>query len=183
MNDVLGENTSITPEDEDYQTVSDINEREDRLTENNLIVASNFGFVKDNRTNLFDENFSIFRFKIELAGNLLAGMSNLIGLEKNSNDKYEIFNVAFSQYVKTEFDYVKHWDLKKKNVLALRAFFGIAIPYGNSTSIPFSKSFFAGGANDNRAWTAYSLGPGSTSSSNEFNEANLKLSGLGSVHL
>ena len=176
MNDVLNENTSITPVDDDYQTVSDINEREERLTEDNFIVASNFNFVKDNRTNLFDENFSIFRFKIELAGNLLASMSDLIGLEKNSNDKYEVFNVAFSQYVKTEFDYVKHWDLNKKNVLALRAFFGIAIPYGNSTSIPFSKSFFAGGANDNRAWTAYSLGPGSTEGSNEFNEANLKLS-------
>lgn len=176
INDVLDENTSITPEDDDYQTVSDINEREERLTENNLIVASNFSFVKDKRTNLFDENFSIFRFKIELAGNLLSSMSNLIGLEKNSDDKYEVFNVAFSQYVKTEFDYVKHWDLKKKNVIAFRAFFGIAIPYGNSTSIPFSKSFFAGGANDNRAWTAYNLGPGSTTSSNEFNEANLKLS-------
>ena len=52
---------------------------------------------------------------------------------------------------------------------------GIAIPYGNSNSIPFSKSFFAGGPNDNRAWSAYSLGPGSSESTNEFNEANFKL--------
>src|SRR5690606_2277881 len=79
------------------------------------------------------------------------------------------------QYIKTEFDYIKHWDLGKKNVLAFRSFFGIAIPYGNSNSIPFSKSFFAGGTNDNRAWTAYRLGPGSSDSNNEFNEANLKL--------
>lgn len=175
INDVLNENTLITPSNPDYQTVSDINEREQRLTENNLIFASNFGFTKDNRTNLFDENFSIFRFKLELAGNLLANMSKIIGLDKNNEDKYEIFNVAYSQYVKTEFDYIKHWDLSKKNVFAIRAFLGIAIPYGNSTNIPFSKSFFGGGANDNRAWTAYNLGPGSTASTNEFNEANLKL--------
>ncbi|MBT8263664.1 MAG: BamA/TamA family outer membrane protein, partial [Bacteroidia bacterium] len=35
--------------------------------------------------------------------------------------------------------------------------------------------FFAGGTNDNRAWTAYNLGPGSSDSNDEFNEANLKL--------
>lgn len=57
----------------------------------------------------------------------------------------------------------------------MRSFLGIAIPYGNSSNIPFSKSFFAGGVNDNRAWTAYSLGPGSSETTDEFNEANLKL--------
>ncbi|MFG6686306.1 BamA/TamA family outer membrane protein [Mariniflexile sp. HNIBRBA6329] len=157
-------------------TVNSINERKQRLTENNLIISSSFSFTKDERTNLFDNNFSIFRFKLELAGNLLSSLSDVMGLDKNANNKYELFNVAYSQYVKTELDYVKHWSLGKKNVLATRSYFGIAIPYGNSNNIPFSKSFFAGGANDNRAWTAYRLGPGSSESSNEFNEANLKLS-------
>jgi outer membrane protein assembly factor BamA len=59
--------------------------------------------------------------------------------------------------------------------LAIRSYLGIAIPYGNSDYIPFSKSFFAGGANDNRAWTAYNLGPGSSINNNEFNEANFKI--------
>lgn len=156
-------------------TINSINERKGRLTENNLIFSSSFGLTKDGRTNLFDEDFSIFRFRLELAGNLLANASQLLGLQKDSDDRFEIFNVAFSQYVKTEFDYIKHWDLGKKNVLAMRSYLGIAIPYGNSTNIPFAKSFFAGGANDNRAWTAYSLGPGSSETTNEFNEANLKL--------
>lgn len=175
LSDVLGNNTSLMPEDNDYKTVSAINERKDRLTENNLIFSSNFSFIKDGRNNLFDEDFSIFRFKLELAGNLLANTSKLFGLKKNTDNRYEIFNVAFSQYIKTEFDYIKHWNLGKKNVLAMRTFFGIALPYGNSDNIPFAKSFFAGGSNDNRAWTAYSLGPGSSESINEFNEANLKL--------
>jgi len=156
-------------------TISSINERKNRLTENNLIISSSFTLTNDERTNLFDEDFSIFRFKLELAGNLLSGVSNLIGLNKNTSNKYELFNVAYSQYVKAEFDYVKHWNLGRKNILAARSFLGAAIPYGNSNNIPFSKSFFAGGANDNRAWTAYRLGPGSSESSNEFNEANLKL--------
>ncbi|MBT8272262.1 MAG: BamA/TamA family outer membrane protein, partial [Bacteroidia bacterium] len=171
---VLMDTAFQTTNPDDYQTVNNIKERKDRLTEDNLIFASNFSYIKDKRENVFDEDFSIFRFKVEFAGNLLANISRLVGLEKNDAGKYEIFNVAYSQYAKTEFDYIKHWDLGRKNILAMRSFFGIAIPYGNSTSIPFSKSFFAGGANDNRAWTAYNLGPGSSDSNDEFNEANMK---------
>jgi len=59
--------------------------------------------------------------------------------------------------------------------LAFRTFAGVAIPYGNSSNIPFARSYFGGGSNDNRAWQAYSLGPGRSGSPNEFNEANLKL--------
>ncbi|WP_282134297.1 BamA/TamA family outer membrane protein [Seonamhaeicola maritimus] len=171
----LADNTPNEISESQLTTINSIDERKERLTENNLILSSSFSFTNDGRTNLFDENFSIFRFKVELAGNLLSNTSKLLGLEKDENDRYKLFNVAFSQYAKTELEYTKHWDLGKKNVLAFRSFFGIAIPYGNSTNIPFSKSFFAGGPNDNRAWTAYRLGPGSLQSANEFNEANLKL--------
>lgn len=160
---------------DDYQTVNNIDERKARLTENNLILASNFSYILDKRESLFDNSFSIFRARLELAGNLLANTSKLLGLNKNENGRYEVFGVAYSQYVKTELDYVKHWAMGRNNVLATRVFFGIAIPYGNSNSIPFSRSFYAGGANDNRAWTAYNLGPGSSDSNNEFNEANLKI--------
>ena len=155
--------------------LNSINERKQRLTENNLIISSSFSLTNDERTNLFDSDFSIFRLKLELAGNLLSSLSDVFGLNKNSNNKYELFDVAFSQFIKTELDYIKHWSLGKKNVLATRSYFGIAIPYGNSNNIPFAKSFFGGGANDNRAWVAYRLGPGSSESSDEFNEANLKL--------
>ncbi|NNL80302.1 MAG: BamA/TamA family outer membrane protein [Flavobacteriaceae bacterium] len=172
---VLADSGFETSNPDDYQQVNNINERKERLTENNLIFATNFSYSKDKRENVFDEDFSIFRFKVEFAGNLLSTISKLIGEQQNSDDKYELFNVAFSQYAKTEFDYIKHWDLGRQNVFAFRSFFGIAIPYGNSTSIPFAKSFFAGGTNDNRAWTAYNLGPGSSDSNDEFNEANLKL--------
>lgn len=163
---------------EDYLTVNSIKERKERLTENNLIFSSNFNYVKNSREGLLDNEFSIFRTKIELAGNILSLLSQVLGQERTGNEgnkRYEIFNVAYSQFVKTELDYVKYWDLGNKNVVAGRTFFGIAIPYGNSNNIPFSKSFFAGGANDNRAWNVYDIGPGSSSSFNEFHEANMKI--------
>ena len=172
---VLDDQVFLDSNPEDYQNVNNIKERKNRLTENNLIFASSFTYEKDKRENVLDNDFSIFRTKLELAGNTLANISKLLGIEKNSNDRYEIFNVAYSQYVKTELDYIKYWSLGGKSVLAMHSYFGIAIPYGNSNSIPFSKSFFAGGTNDNRAWTAYNLGPGSSDSKNEFNEANMKV--------
>ena len=175
INEVLGPNPPDNISEDDIQSVNNIDERMIRLTENNLIVSTAYTFTKDNRINVTDEDFYIFRFRLESAGNMLALGSSLFNSPKNEDDRYELFNVAFSQYIKTEFDYTKHWDLGRKNILAFRSFLGIAIPYGNSSSIPFTKSFFAGGANDNRAWTAYDLGPGSSESKDDFNEANLKL--------
>jgi len=159
----------------DFRSVRNIKERKNRLTQNNFILASNFSLINDNRENNYDTDFSIFRFKLELAGNILNGAADLLNLKKNDNGEFEINNVAFSQYAKTEIDYIKLWDLGRNNVLALRTFLGIAVPLGNSNNIPFSKSFFAGGSNDNRAWTAYNLGPGRSDNNNEFNEANMKI--------
>jgi len=157
------------------QEIRNIEERRQRLTENNLIFTTNYSYTKNTRTSIIDNNFNRIGVKLELAGNTLSTLSNALGLNKNSNDRYELFNVAYSQYVKTELDYIKYWELPNNNTFALRSFFGIAIPYGNSNSIPFSRSFFGGGSNDNRAWDAYSLGPGISGGKNEFNEANMKI--------
>ncbi|MEH6512815.1 MAG: BamA/TamA family outer membrane protein [Maribacter arcticus] len=159
----------------DYNTVTLIEERRKRLTENNLIFATNYTFNKTNRTGIIDNSFYQFRWKLESAGNLLSAFSSFVPFNKNDEEQLLVFGVPFSQYIKNEFEYVKYWDLSRSNVLAARAFFGIAIPYGNSDNIPFVRSYFAGGSNDNRAWFPYSLGPGSVSAVNDFNEANLKL--------
>ena len=166
-------NTNLTLDQ--LQEIRNINERKVRLTEDNLILASNYTFTKNNRENLYDENYSRFRAKIELAGNVLNTVSNISRLKENSNKRFEIFGVEFSQYIKTEIDYIKHWDLNKKNIIAFRAFGGIALPYGNANSIPFARSFFGGGPNDNRAWLVYDLGPGRTGGRDQFNEANMKI--------
>ena len=160
---------------ENFKSINGIKQRKERLTQNNLIFSTNFSFTRDSKEDVNDVDFSLFKFKFELAGNLLSSISKAIDLNKNDNDKYELFNVEYSQYLKSEIDHIKYWKFKRSNVLAIRSYLGIALPYGNSDYIPFSKSFFAGGANDNRAWTAYNLGPGSSINNNEFNEANFKI--------
>ena len=161
--------------DNDIDDIASVEERKERLTEDNLILSSSYSFIKDTRSNLYDENFARFRFKVESSGLLLNLAANLSDSVLNENGSAEIFNVEYSQFIKFETEYIKRWELANKNVIAFRAFSGIAIPYGNSNSIPFSQSYFGGGSNDIRAWTAYSLGPGTSGGENEFNEANFKL--------
>lgn len=151
-----------------------ITQRKNRLTENNLILASNFTWQMDNRETVNDNSFTRFQWKAELAGSLLSGLSQLSGTT-DASGRQEFFGVAFSQYAKLELDYIRHWDLGRQNVLAFRGFGGWALPFGNSASIPFTRSYFAGGANDIRGWRAYDLGPGSSGSNLDFNEANFKL--------
>ncbi|MDB2606567.1 BamA/TamA family outer membrane protein [Zobellia sp.] len=168
-------NNEVASTTDEYNTVSSIEERRQRLTENNLIFASNYTFNLNNRKGISDNNFFQFRFKVESAGNALSLLSNIVPFNENDDENLLVFNVPFSQYIKTEFDYIKYWAISKTNVLAFHSFFGIAVPYGNSDNIPFVRSYFAGGANDNRAWSPYSLGPGRTDAINDFNEANLKI--------
>ena len=174
-NAVLSNQTALTSDNPDYRTVKSNNERKNRLTENDFILSTNYTFSKTTKINLQDNSFYQFKAKIESAGSLLTSLANASNLPKNANGNYKIFNVEYSEYLKTEFDFIKHWDLSKENILAFRSFFGLAIPFGNSNNIPFSRSYFSGGSNDNRAWQPYSLGPGSSGAVNDFNEANMKI--------
>ncbi len=173
INYILSGGSSLNPEDSDFVTVQRIQERKRRLTQNNLIIGSSFSYSRNTRTSFFDDSFSQFRFKIEAVGNLIEFFSNPLTLKLKDGKKI-LFELPYSQYLKSEIDYIKHWSILG-GVLASRTFMGVALPVGNSNSIPFNRSYFSGGANDNRAWEVYRLGPGSSNSSNEFNEANLKL--------
>ncbi|WP_240938693.1 BamA/TamA family outer membrane protein [Arenibacter sp. 6A1] len=168
-------NREVASSSQDYTEISSIEERRKRLSENNLIFASNYTYNKTSKKGITDNNFYQFRFKLESAGSLLTGLSKLIDFNKNEEDKALVFKVPYSQYLKTELDFIKHFTISGSDVFAFRSFFGIAIPYGNSDNIPFVRSYFAGGSNDNRAWLPYSLGPGATKDLNDFNEANLKI--------
>ncbi|RTZ01489.1 outer membrane protein assembly factor [Flavobacterium sp. RSP49] len=175
--DVLSGNASFLKplENADIESVKSIEERRLRLTENDFILATSFTFSKTTKKDLLDNDFYLFRTKIESAGTLLSAFAKTTNQKENVTGNYEIFNLEYSEYLKTEFEYIKHWDLSKEKIFAFRSFFGIAVPFGNSNYIPFSRSYFSGGSNDNRAWQPYSLGPGSSGAVDDFNEANMKI--------
>ncbi len=173
INAILNEGQALNQED--FDEVRSIEERRERLTSNNLIFTSNYSFQKNNRENPNDNDFYQYRVRFESAGNMLSLLERVIPFNQNDNGQGLVFSVPYSQYFKTEFDYIKHWGLPKSKVVAFRGFVGLAVPYGNADNIPFVRSYFAGGSNDNRAWNVYSLGPGRTDNENDFNEANFKI--------
>ena len=175
MQDALAPENPMQLSENDHDQLRSINERRNRLTENNLIVASSYSYSKTDKTDINDREFFLFRTKVESAGLFMTLLSSMSRQLENLNGNRTLFDIEYSQYAKGEIEYVKHWDLRRKRAVAIRGFAGVAIPYGNSNSIPFSRSYFGGGSNDNRGWQSYGLGPGSSGGINDFNEANMKL--------
>ena len=100
------------------------------------------------------------RANVETAGNLLGAFANMASFRKNDVGQHTLFNIAYAQYVKFDFDFTKQIRFDTHNVLALHGAFGTAYPYGNSTVLPFEKRYFSGGANSVRGWGVRELGPG-----------------------
>jgi len=159
---------SIPLNETDALLVSRIEERRARLTENNLILSSSYALLNENTTNRNASAYRQYYAKFELAGFLFDALEPF-------STPGELFDVAYAHYLKTELQFIKHWPLGTRSSAAFRAYGGFALPLGRSSSVPFVRSFFAGGTNDIRGWNAYTLGPGTTNQLNEFNDANLKL--------
>ena len=134
----------------------------DRQTQDILISSMIYNFVyneigKKDRPNPF-----YFNGKFEMAGNVFS-VFNSRRREDGivSGPSRTIFSIPYSQFVKFDFDVRKYFTFNnEKQTLALRQFIGIGIPYGNSSTMPFVRSYFNGGSNDIRAWRVFGgLGP------------------------
>ena len=135
--------------------------------EDHLIMRMGYTFYKTNRratnplTTVFQDNIYTIRASAETAGNLLYGISNLINQKREEDDSYKVVGTRYSQYVKLDGDFALTHYINQRSSIALHAGFGIAVPYGNSTVLPFEKRFYSGGANSVRGWGVRTLGPGS----------------------
>jgi outer membrane protein assembly factor BamA len=108
----------------------------------------------------WSKNSTAFKTNVETSGNLLSLGAKTFGAEKDNEGHYRLFNIAFAQYAKFDFDLSHSLRIDQNNQLVLHIGFGIAYPYGNSTVLPFEKRYFSGGANSVRGWSVRSLGPG-----------------------
>ena len=96
---------------------------------------------------------------IEESGNLVSMWDLLAGrsfYEKNKT----LFKTPYSQFLRFETDFTKTWNLSSSSQLVGHVNAGIIYSYGNSDDIPYSESFYAGGANSVRAFGVREIGPG-----------------------
>ena len=100
------------------------------------------------------------RFNIEESGNLLYAFSKIVNRHPKNGEAFQMGNIDFAQYVKMDVDYAKNFMIDDRNSLVFHVGVGVAVPYGNSKSLPFEKLYFSGGANSVRGWSVRSLGPG-----------------------
>ena len=100
------------------------------------------------------------RFNIEESGNLLYAFSKIVNRHPKNGEAFQMGNIDFAQYVKMDIDYAKNFMIDYRNSLVFHVGVGVAVPYGNSKSLPFEKLYFSGGANSVRGWSVRSLGPG-----------------------
>lgn len=136
----------------------------DDTTSRNAILRYNYEdlfIMKSGLGYTYNNGQYAIRANIETAGNVLSLFSKLTNASKNSETgQYSLFNIAYAQYVKGDFDYTRYLVFDDENTLAFHFGVGIAYPYGNSSILPFEKRYFSGGANSVRGWSVRSLGPG-----------------------
>lgn len=121
--------------------------------ENLFITKIGFGYSYSNRN-------TAVKLNIETSGNLLELASAAFRGKKNEQGHYTLFNIAFAQYAKGDFELTRSLPIDRNNQIVFHLGFGIAYPYGNSNVLPFEKRYFSGGANSVRGWSVRSLGPG-----------------------
>ena len=118
-----------------------------------------------NKKSRKQNNYTLNLLTYESAGNLLHLSNTIINAEKTTNDNkesyYTVGEVRYAQFIKLQDDIHYNTRINRNSSMAYRFLAGVGIPYGNSNALPYDRSFYGGGANDNRGWRARSLGPGS----------------------
>ncbi len=132
------------------------------LGRKDFTLGMKYAYTLNGEKLLQNRSFVYFRGNMDIAGNLLQLASNTFGdkHDPKNGDFGKIFGLPFNQYVRPEIDLRWYKSLGGDKQFIARLNTGIGYAYGNSTSMPFEKLFYAGGSSGVRAWQARTLGPG-----------------------
>ncbi|RBQ06324.1 BamA/TamA family outer membrane protein [Pedobacter miscanthi] len=123
--------------------------------ENQFIIGSNYNFTYTNQMETNRRNNVYFYGGLETGGNVWGLFTS-----KNDQGQKTLFNTPLTQFIRAEADLRDYYKINRNLIWANRLNLGYGYAYGNSTSLPFVRQFFAGGSNDIRAFPARTLGPG-----------------------
>lgn len=153
--------TNIT---DDFQAILDANPFLANSFERQFIVGMNYTFNYNKLSDGFRTHGIFAGVGIDLAGNGLNAVSNLIG-----SDSGEFLGLPYAHYAKADIDFRYYFRPSEKHTIATRLFAGLGQPLGRTLSMPYIKQYFAGGPSSIRAFRIRSLGPG-TYRPEEFNQ-------------
>ena len=128
-----------------------------------IILGSSYSFTYTSQKTNTDKKYIYDRVGIESAGNLLMAGFSLANLKNTIKRPYTIANREFAEYFRIENDLRGFYRINANSSFAGRTFIGVAIPFGNSTTVPFIKQYFTGGPNSMRGFRVREVGPGAYS--------------------
>jgi outer membrane protein insertion porin family len=120
----------------------------------NFILGENIEFIHNTEGKLASRHHFV-RLGLEESGMLLQGIDQI---QRGINNK--AFNFNFANYIRLDFDLRQYFN-RQSSALVFRMHGGIGVPYARSSTLPYIKQYFVGGAYSIRGWGPRLLGPGS----------------------
>lgn len=152
----------LPSESDSFKARLDQNEFLRNSYKENFIEGENLTFTFSDQDKKHGRNYSYVSAGVEEAGALLSAIN---GVGNSLND---LFSIKYAQYTKFDLD-AKHYFSMQHAVFVLRFNAGVGLPYGQSTTLPYIKQYYAGGPYSLRGWRIRSLGPGSSNDSSILN--------------
>jgi outer membrane protein assembly factor BamA len=139
-----------------------------RSFDEQFIVGAGYEFTYQAGTNSRNDFF--LRAGIDVSGNVLNGIYSATDAVKDSLGRYTMWGVPFSQYVRPRVDLRYSFNLSARSKLVTRFSTGVGVPLGHSNALPYVKQFYVGGTNSLRSFLARSVGPGSETPPQGYND-------------
>lgn len=133
-----------------------------RRFEEQFIAGSAYSYTYNGQVKHRNKNQFYFNGNAEAAGNTIALYKKVVeGESATAGNPSKVLGINFAQFVRADVDVRDYIRLSEKTMIATRFIAGWGLPYGNSSTMPYIKQFFSGGAYSVRGFQAYSIGPGS----------------------
>lgn len=126
---------------------------------NQFVPSLSYTYTYDNT--VFSPRYpSRIKFSLTSAG-AFTSLLYVAARHRWSEKDKSLLGTPYAQFIKGSIEMCRYYSLSPRHRLATRIILGTIYAYGNSTTAPFSEQFYMGCADDLRAFSPRSIGPGS----------------------
>ncbi|MEM1123416.1 MAG: BamA/TamA family outer membrane protein [Bacteroidota bacterium] len=147
----------VNNKSESFEEILQSNSRLNNSFRNVFIIGTKYTFTRNSVLSNDVRPYSFFRAEVGTSGNLVSLFATG---DPTAEAPDQFLGREYAQFFKIAPDF-RYYIPRPKGEWASRLYLGLALPYGNSNTIPYIEQFFVGGANSIRAFPLRGLGPGS----------------------